>query len=48
VERVTRYARYRENIHTTSVGTRLMKVDTVLRESGENKPSRAANVVLTR
>ena len=38
-----------ENIHTTSVGTpRLMKVDTVLRESGEKKPNCAASVVLTR
>ena len=35
-----------KNIHTTSVGTRLMKVDTVLRESGETKPNRAANIVL--
>jgi hypothetical protein len=37
-----------KNIHTTSVGTILMKVDTVLRESGEKKPNRAANAVLTR
>lgn len=39
----------KKNIHTTSVGTRLMKVDdTVLRESGEKKPNRAANIVLIR